>query len=98
MHHIGVELTASNRRMLYIPSGCAHGFLTLADESEVCYQMSDYHAPETASGVRWDDPAFDIAWPMAVRVISERDRCYEDFKGSADSRVFPVLAESLVSR
>lgn len=74
-----VELTAENRKMVFIPEGCAHGFLTLADNAEVFYQMSAFYAPEYARGVRWNDPAFGIQWPVEVRVISERDRNYPDF-------------------
>ncbi len=73
------ELTAENRRALYIPEGCAHGFLTLEDNTEVFYQMSESYHPEAARGVRWNDPAFGIVWPAEVTVISERDRCYPDF-------------------
>jgi dTDP-4-dehydrorhamnose 3,5-epimerase len=73
-------LTATNRHMLYVPEGCAHGFLTLEDETEVFYQMSEFYHPESARGVRWDDPAFQVRWPRAVEVISERDRTYPDFK------------------
>jgi len=73
-------LTASNRHMLYIPEGCAHGFLTLEDNTEVLYQMSEYYHPEAARGVRWDDPAFNIDWPERVEVISERDRMYPAFE------------------
>ena len=62
-----------------MPEGCAHGFLTLADDSEVAYQISELYAPEAARGVRWDDPAFGIAWPGEVVVINERDRSYPDF-------------------
>lgn len=75
---IGVELTEQKRNMVYIPEGCAHGFLTLAEESEVFYQMSEFYAPESARGVRWNDPAFRIGWPGNVEVISERDRTYPD--------------------
>jgi dTDP-4-dehydrorhamnose 3,5-epimerase len=75
-----VDLTAANRRSLYIPEGVAHGFLTLADASEVFYQISEAFHPECSAGVRWDDPAFGIEWPAPVRVISERDRGYPDFK------------------
>jgi dTDP-4-dehydrorhamnose 3,5-epimerase len=78
----GVELTADNRRMLYVPEGFAHGFQTLADETEVFYQVSDVFAPELADGVRWDDPAFGVVWPDndgAERIIIERDRQYPDF-------------------
>jgi dTDP-4-dehydrorhamnose 3,5-epimerase len=76
---IGVTLTAANRRMLYIPEGCAHGFMTLQDNTEVFYQMSEFYHPESARGVRWNDSAFQIAWPEKVEVISERDRTYPDF-------------------
>lgn len=74
------ELSAENRLSLYIPAGCAHGFLTLTDESEVLYQMSEFYHPEAGRGVRWNDPAFRIAWPGKVEVISERDRNYPDFE------------------
>ena len=75
---VGVELTEQKRNMVYIPEGCAHGFLTLADESEVFYQMSEFYSPKSARGVRWNDPAFRIGWPGKVEVISERDRTYPD--------------------
>jgi dTDP-4-dehydrorhamnose 3,5-epimerase len=68
-----------NHKMLYIPEGCAHGFLTLTDDTEVSYQMSEFYKPEHARGVRWDDPAFGIIWPIDVAVISERDSKYPDF-------------------
>lgn len=71
-----VELSAENRQMLYIPQGCAHGFQTLQDNSEVFYQISTfYHAP-SARGVRFDDPAFSIKWPLPVSVIAEKDRMF----------------------
>src|SRR5262249_48742460 len=63
-------------RMLYIPEGFAHGFLTLEDNTEVFYQMSQFYEPRAARGFRWDDPAFHLEWPAPVRVISERDRTY----------------------
>jgi dTDP-4-dehydrorhamnose 3,5-epimerase len=75
----GIELTALNHRALYIPEGVAHGFLTLQDASEVFYQMAHAFQPGSAAGVRWDDPAFAIAWPGEVRVISDRDRAFPDF-------------------
>ena len=78
---IAAELTARNRDMLYVPQGCAHGFLTLEDETEVFYQMSEFYHPELTCGVRWDDPAFEIIWPSEVAVISERDRTYPNFRG-----------------
>jgi dTDP-4-dehydrorhamnose 3,5-epimerase len=74
----GAELTDANRSMLYVPEGCAHGFLTLADATEVAYQMSAPYAPAAARGVRWDDPAFGIEWPGEVVVINERDASYPD--------------------
>jgi dTDP-4-dehydrorhamnose 3,5-epimerase len=76
---VSVELTADNRRALYIPVGCAHGFQTLLPDTEVLYQMSTFHVPSAARGVRWNDPAFGIHWPDDNRVISERDRSYPDF-------------------
>jgi len=77
---IGVELTADNRRLLYVPEGCAHGFQTLEDDTEVFYQMSDVYAPEYAGGARWNDPAFGIEWPpTGERVIVARDQEYPDF-------------------
>lgn len=74
------ELTAENRKMLYIPEGFAHGFITLTDNTEVFYQMSQFYHPEYADGVRWNDPAFNITWPIDVTVISDRDNSYPDFK------------------
>lgn len=77
---VAVELTAEMRNMIYVPEGCAHGFLTLEDLSEVTYQMSEFQHAGSARGVRWDDPAFQIKWPAKVEVISERDRTYPDFQ------------------
>ncbi|MBD0370381.1 MAG: dTDP-4-dehydrorhamnose 3,5-epimerase [Pyrinomonadaceae bacterium] len=76
-----VELTASNLLMLYVPEGFAHGFQTLADETEVSYQISEVYRPEYARGVRWNDPAFEIRWPVEERLMSERDRSFQDFTG-----------------
>lgn len=76
---MGIELSQKNYRMLFIPEGFAHGYQTLSDESEVFYQMSqDYH-PESARGVRWDDPAFGIVWPLSQPRVSERDCAFPDF-------------------
>lgn len=75
-----VELTAENRKALYIPKGFAHGFQTLEDHTEIFYQMSDFYAPGFASGFRWNDPIFKIQWIEEVSVISNRDRTYEDYK------------------
>jgi dTDP-4-dehydrorhamnose 3,5-epimerase len=76
----GVELSAENRLALFVPEGCAHGFLTLADDSEVHYQISQAYVPDAGRGVRWDDPAFAIRWPSQVVVINERDKSYADFQ------------------
>lgn len=69
----GFELTAENRRALYIPKGFAHGFQSLTDDVEITYRISAFYAPEAAGGYRYDDAAFGIAWPLPVTVISERD-------------------------
>jgi dTDP-4-dehydrorhamnose 3,5-epimerase len=74
----GVELTPENGRALYVPCGFAHGFLTLADATEVSYQISDRYEPEAARGLRYDDPFLSISWPERVRVIAARDRDYPD--------------------
>jgi len=75
-----LELTASNRRMLYIPRDFAHGFQTLVDDTEVFYQMAQVYSAEHARGVRWNDPAFGIHWPADERIIHERDKNYPDFR------------------
>ena len=80
---LGLELTADNYTMLYVPEGCAHGFQTLVDDTEVAYQMSEYYSPEYSTGHRWNDPAFGIDWPLAVSVISPRDSGYPDFSPPA---------------
>lgn len=77
---IGIELTADNYRMLYVPEGFAHGYQTLCDEVEVFYQVSQYYSPGAEQGVRWDDPVFKIQWPLTGEaVISEKDRSWPDF-------------------
>lgn len=75
----GYELTQENYRMLYIPGGCAHGFLTFEDNTEVFYHMSTSYVPECASGVRWDDPVFGIDWPGEAKIISAKDQQFPDF-------------------
>lgn len=77
---IAVELAADQDRMLYIPEGFAHGFQTLEDGSEVFYQMSEMYHPECARGLRWNDPAIGIRWPLADPIVSERDARYADFQ------------------
>ena len=81
---LGVELTAENRRMLYVPEGFAHGFQTLVDDTELYCQMSAAYVPAAADGVRWDDPAFGLVWPDnggQERIIIARDQQYPDFAG-----------------
>ena len=78
--HLTAVLTAENGRMLYAPEGFAHGFITLEDATEVFYQISECYSPESQRGFRWDDPAFGIVWPAEVRVISDRDRGFPDFR------------------
>lgn len=73
------ELSAENHHLLYIPEGFAHGFQTLQDHTEVYYQMSEFYHPEAAKGIRWNDPTFDITWPIEVFIISEKDRLSPDF-------------------
>lgn len=80
-HWHGLELSAANRRALYVPEGVAHGFQTLLDDSELLYLMSEFYHPESARGVAWNDPAFGIAWPIADPVMSERDRNLPRFAG-----------------
>jgi len=77
--HFAAELSAENRLALYVPAGFAHGFQTLADDTEILYQISEFYAPEAGRGVRWNDPAFGIRWPIAGPLLSERDRSYPDF-------------------
>lgn len=76
----GVVLSSDNRKMLYIPENVAHGFITLEDNTEVFYQISQFYNPKYSRGVRWDDPAFKIKWPIEVKVISEKDKSYPDFR------------------
>jgi dTDP-4-dehydrorhamnose 3,5-epimerase len=79
---LGVDLTAENRRMLYVPEGFAHGYQTLVDESEVFYQVSEFYTPEAEGGVRWDDPAFGIVWPDPDGAfLSGKDRSWPDYPG-----------------
>jgi dTDP-4-dehydrorhamnose 3,5-epimerase len=77
---VGQTLSAASRTMLYIPKGLAHGFITLTDDAEVFYQMSEAYHPESAGGFPWNDPAFAIDWPEVPRVISDRDRSRRPFE------------------
>jgi len=76
---VGVELSRERRNALLIPAGCAHGFLTLEDEAEVFYMMGEVFHPEAAAGVRWNDPAFGIEWPLAPTTMADRDASWPDF-------------------
>jgi dTDP-4-dehydrorhamnose 3,5-epimerase len=81
---VGVELTAANRRMLYAPEGCAHGYLALADDTEVFYLVSEFYSPGAERGLRWNDPAFRIEWPITEDLrISDKDRSWPDWSEPA---------------
>ncbi len=77
--HFTIELTAENRTMLYIPKGFAHGFMTLADETETLYLVTEYYSPENERGIRYNDPQFGIPWPLTPTVMSDKDRGLPDF-------------------
>lgn len=76
------ELSAANRSQLYIPEGIAHGFQTLADNTEVLYQISEFYSPEHSRGVLWNDEAFGIQWPLANPILSEKDRSYPPYSAT----------------
>jgi dTDP-4-dehydrorhamnose 3,5-epimerase len=78
-HSFGADLTAENRCMMYVPKGFAHGFITLADDTEAFYLVDEFYAPECERGIRWNDPKFGIQWPVQPVVISEKDQNYRDF-------------------
>ena len=77
---IGVELTADNYRMLFVPEGFAHGFITLEDNTDITYQVTQFYTPGSERCIRWNDPAFNIKWPMEPVVISEKDQAQPDFE------------------
>jgi len=77
--HFMIELTGSNNKMIYVPRGFAHGFLTLEENCHVFYQVSNFYAPNMEKGIRWDDPFFNIQWPISNPILSEKDANYEDF-------------------
>ena len=80
LQHISAELSQDNGRMLYIPEGLAHGFQTLAHDTEVFYQMTEFFAPDCGHGARWNDPAFEIGWPLPDPIMNDRDRSWPDFR------------------
>lgn len=75
----GAELSAENGLMMYVPKGFAHGFVTLSDDVEALYLVDEFYAPELERGIRWNDPSFDLVWPIAPVVMSEKDRVHRDF-------------------
>jgi dTDP-4-dehydrorhamnose 3,5-epimerase len=83
--YFAAVLSADDRKMLYVPVGCAHGFQTLEDATEVLYQISEFYSADHARGVRWNDPAFAIRWPDDERTIVDRDRSYPDFDPVRDA-------------
>jgi dTDP-4-dehydrorhamnose 3,5-epimerase len=76
----GIELSAKNRLMLYVPEGYAHGYQTLADDAEIFYMVSQFYAPDHESGIRWDDPLFGIRWPIGNPILSPKDSRLPDFR------------------
>ena len=82
-HWFGVELTAKNYQMIYVPEGFAHGFVTLTDNSEVSYLVTAFYNPESDSGVRYNDPAFNIKWPIPITTISDKDASFPDYQGES---------------
>jgi len=81
LQHFGIELSAANRKMVFVPKSFAHGFLTLKDNTELCYMVGEYYAPGCEQGFCHDDPAVGIQWPVAVEVISEKDKSWPPLKG-----------------
>jgi dTDP-4-dehydrorhamnose 3,5-epimerase len=77
--HIGVTLTAQDHNMLFVPERFAHGFITLEDDTDVFYQMSEFYTPASARGFRWNDSVFEIKWPLQPSILSERDASYPEF-------------------
>ena len=88
MEWLGVELTADNRKMLYVPEGFAHGYQTLEDATETFYQVSEFYTPGAEAGIRWNDPAFRIEWPdVESRLMSDKDQSWPDYRDeTADAR------------
>jgi dTDP-4-dehydrorhamnose 3,5-epimerase len=76
----GIELTAENRKAVFVPAGCAHGYQALTDDTEVIYSSSCVYTPHAERGIRWSDPAFEIEWPIREAVVSEKDSKWPDFR------------------
>jgi dTDP-4-dehydrorhamnose 3,5-epimerase len=91
---MGVELTADNRRQIYVPRGFAHGYQTLADDTEVFYQVSAYYTPSAERGIRWNDPRFAIAWPMPEEaIVSPKDAAWEDYQLPTSNSQLPKVPQ-----
>ena len=86
MQWAGAELTEDNHRSFYLPKGCAHGYITLTDKAEVCYNVSELYAPNAAAGLRWNDPAFNVKWPLQPILINHRDATYPDYKALVEAK------------
>jgi dTDP-4-dehydrorhamnose 3,5-epimerase len=84
--YFGVELSAENRKMLYVPKGCAHGFITLQPKTEIFYCVTANYSAENERGLRWNDPTFKIEWPVQPKLISPRDESYPNFNSAEDLR------------
>jgi len=80
LQYFSIELNATNHKMLFIPKGFAHGFQTLEDDCEVFYQMSEFYYPESADGIKWNDEAINIKWPLELSKISEKDQNYNSLE------------------
>lgn len=93
MRWFGADLNEENRHMIYVPEGCAHGYLTRVDATEIYYNTSAAYHPESASGVRFDDPEFGIAWPEEIAVISRQDREWPDYSRRSRRPGFTVGKE-----
>jgi len=89
---VGVELSEKNSDTLYVPEGCAQGYMTLEDNTEMCYHTSEFYHPESASGVTYNDPEFGIVWPMEATIISDQDRTWPDYSTRKDQLRFTMGA------
>jgi dTDP-4-dehydrorhamnose 3,5-epimerase len=79
MKHFGIDLTADNFKMVYVPEGFAHGYLTLENDTHVAYHVTEFYTPGFEKGIRWNDPAFNIEWPLQPQIISAKDKSFPDY-------------------
>jgi dTDP-4-dehydrorhamnose 3,5-epimerase len=91
---LGIELTAENRRLLFVPKGCAQGYQTLADGAEMFYQMSTAYVPGASRGIRYDDPFFNIQWPVEITTISQADQSWPPFSAIVGEGLQPIASSS----